>query len=90
MSPGWDGKTTAVTSLREPLRMTGSSVSRLVGGAERAGRVARTGDARDGRRRHLRLTPGCLCRLGRAFDALGPDRAALADALRGSSFGSIS
>jgi len=77
-----DRSETTVTSLREPLRMTQSSVSRLVGGAVRAGLVEGRVDTRDHRRRRLALTPEGRRRLEAAFDALGPDRAALARALR--------
>jgi DNA-binding MarR family transcriptional regulator len=84
-----DRRETTVTSLCEPLRMTQSSVSRLVGGAARAGLVERRGDMLDRRRQHLVLTPEGARRLERGFAELGPDRAALTRALRGSGFDPI-
>lgn len=75
------GVRTTATSLCGPLRMTQSSVSRLVSGATRAGLVKRDLDPDDRRRAYLQLTSQGAARLAAAFQELGPERAALAAAL---------
>ena len=78
-----DGRPLTITALCEPLQMTQSSVSHLVDGSLRAGLLEKTVDARDRRRQHLAVSARGLRALETTFDALGPDRAALADALAG-------
>ncbi|HEY0416071.1 MAG TPA: MarR family transcriptional regulator [Gaiellaceae bacterium] len=83
------GERVNVSSLRAPLRLAQSSVSRLVDGAVRAGLATRTADTTDARRHFLSLTATGRGRLERAFAELGPDRGELARALRGSGFDAI-
>ncbi len=75
------GEQTTVTSLGRPLQMTQSSVSRLVGGAVRAGLVRREIDPHDHRRSYLSLTRSGDARLEAALRELGPERAKIAEVL---------
>ena len=75
------GTPSTVGSLCDPLQMTQSSVSRLVGGAIGAGLLEREVDSSDHRRGYLHLTREGTARLEAVFHQLGPERTKLAAAL---------
>lgn len=74
---------TTVTALADRLQLAQSSVTELVGRADRAGLIERMPSDDDARVVFLRLSPRGEEILGRAFRSLAAERQALRDAIAG-------
>jgi DNA-binding MarR family transcriptional regulator len=72
-----------VTHLAERLQLKQSTVTELVGRAERVGLIAREADDADGRVSHLRLTPEAARRLAATSAVLARERERLEELLAG-------